>query len=87
VPGVNLTYRPLSLMKPYAFSAGLYPGMFLDGEPPKAASAAPVDNASIASGRARGILGDIMQLLCLKYRERLILDDRIKPSVKDDKLP
>lgn len=32
-----------------------------------------------------GILGDIMQPLCLKYRDRLVLDDRIKPSFKDYK--
>ena len=32
-----------------------------------------------------GILGDIFQPLCLKYRNRLILDDRIKPSFRDYK--
>ena len=32
-----------------------------------------------------GILGDIVQPLCLKYREHLILDERIKPSFRDYK--
>lgn len=32
-----------------------------------------------------GVLGDIMQPLCLKYRQHLLLDDRIKPSFKNYK--
>lgn len=44
VHGANLAYRTLSLMKPHTFTAGLYPGEFLDGAPETAASVKPVAN-------------------------------------------
>lgn len=44
IHGINLAYRPLSLVKPHTFSVGLYPGTFLDGALASTPSVTPVDN-------------------------------------------